>query len=61
MSKLVSTNWLQENLSKVKIFDATWCLPTSNRNPQKEFELGHIENSLFFGYQHRGNLKFVTW
>ena len=48
MSKLVSTNWLQENLSKVKIFDATWCLPTSNRNPQKEFEMGHIKNSLFF-------------
>ena len=58
MSKLVSTNWLQENLSKVKIFDATWFLPTSNRNPQKEFESGHIENALFFDldkFSHRNS------
>ena len=48
MGKLVSTNWLEKNLHKVKIFDATWCLPTSNRDPKKEFELRHIENSLFF-------------
>ena len=57
MSKLVSTSWLQENLSKVKIFDATWCLPNSNRNPQKEFELGHIENSLFFDLDKFSNHK----
>ena len=57
MSKLVSTNWLQENSSKVKIFDATWCLPTSNRNPQKEFELRHIENSLFFDLDKFSNHK----
>ena len=58
MSKLVSTNWLQENLSKVKIFDATWFLPTSNRNPQREFESGHIENALFFDldkFSHRNS------
>ena len=57
MSKLVSTNWLQENLSKVKILDATWCLPTSNRNPQKEFEMGHIKNSLFFDLDKFSNQK----
>ena len=29
---LVSTEWLSNNLSKVKIFDASWHIPNSNRN-----------------------------
>ena len=35
---LVSTDWLDQNLNKVKIFDASWHMPTSKRNAKKEFE-----------------------
>ena len=47
MNPLRSTNWLAENINKVKILDATWHLPNSNRNALKEYEHGHIENSIF--------------
>ena len=48
MKQLVSTNWLQENINKVKIFDASWHLPASNRNAIGEFENCCIKNSIFF-------------
>jgi thiosulfate/3-mercaptopyruvate sulfurtransferase len=44
MNPLKSTDWLAENIDKVKILDATWHLPNSNRNALKEYEHGHIEN-----------------
>ena len=47
MNPLKSTDWLAENIDKVKILDATWHLPNSNRNALKEYEHGHIENSIF--------------
>jgi 3-mercaptopyruvate sulfurtransferase SseA len=28
---LVSTEWFKNNLSKVKIFDASWHMPNANR------------------------------
>ena len=33
---LVSTNWLSENLNKVKIIDASWHL-VKNRNEVEEY------------------------
>ena len=48
MRPLVETDWLYENIKKVRIFDATWHLPNSNRNAKNEFLDSHIENSLFF-------------
>ena len=48
MSPLKSTNWLEENISKVKILDATWHMPNSNRNAFKEYEQNHIKSSIFF-------------
>jgi len=45
---LVSTEWLNKNLSKVKIFDASWHMPNSNRNAYKEFLNKHILGAMFW-------------
>ena len=33
---LVSTNWLNENLSKVKIIDCSWHMPLTQRDGYNE-------------------------
>jgi len=43
---LVSTQWLSENLNKVKIIDASWHL-MKNRNALEEYKKAHIENAIF--------------
>ena len=43
MKQLVSTDWLEKNIDKVKIFDASWHLPNSNRKAEEEYKLNHIE------------------
>ncbi len=48
MRQLVSTEWLEENIDKVKILDASWHLPNSNRKAEEEFKVSHIKNSVFF-------------
>ena len=45
---LVSTEWLNKNLGKVKIFDASWHMPNSNRNAYKEFFNKHIPGAMFW-------------
>ena len=45
---LVSTEWLKNNLSKVKVFDASWHMPNSNRNTHKEFLNKHIPGAMFW-------------
>ena len=45
---LVSTEWLNNNLSKVKIFDASWHMPNSNRNSHKEYLGKHIPGAMFW-------------
>ncbi len=45
---LVSTDWLEKNSNAVKILDASWHMPSANRDPHKEFLNEHIENSQFF-------------
>ena len=47
MKQLVTTEWLEKNINKVKILDATWCLPNSGRNAEEEFKENHIKNSIF--------------
>ena len=47
MKQLVTTEWLEKNINKVKILDATWCLPNSGRNAKEEFKEKHIKNSIF--------------
>ena len=43
---LVSTDWLNENLNKVKIIDASWHIDA--RNGLEEYEKEHIPNAIFF-------------
>ena len=47
---LVSTNWLKANLKhpNLRVLDASWHLPTENRDPAAEFALGHIPTARFF-------------
>jgi len=45
---LVSTEWLNNNLNKVKIFDASWHLPNSKRDAKKEYSEKHIPSAMFW-------------
>ena len=40
---LVSTEWLANNLSNLKILDCSWHMPNVNRNSYKEYINEHIE------------------
>jgi len=53
---LVSTNWLNDNLNKVKIIDASWHL-VKNRNAVEEYNKEHIENAIFFDLNKNSNQK----
>ncbi len=53
---LVSTDWLNENLKKVKIIDASWHL-VKNRNAIEEYNTEHIENAIFFDLDQNSNQK----
>ena len=45
---LVTTEWLEKNLSKLKIFDASWHMPSTKRNAIKEYENKHIPGAMFW-------------
>jgi len=53
---LVSSDWLNENLKKVKIIDASWHL-VKNRNSIEEYNKEHIENAIFFDLDKNSNQK----
>jgi len=53
---LVSTDWLNKNLNKVKIIDASWHL-VKNRNAIEEYNKEHIENAIFFDLDKNSNQK----
>jgi len=53
---LVSTDWLNENLNKVKIIDASWHLD-KNRSAIEEYNENHIENAIFFDLDKNSNRK----
>ncbi len=57
MNQLVSTNWLEKNINRVKILDASWHLPNANRKAEEEFKLNHIKNSIFFDIDKHSNQK----
>ena len=54
---LVSTEWLNKNHSKVKIIDATWHMPNTNRNAYEEYKAQHINNAIFFDIDKFSNQK----
>ena len=45
---LVASEWLANNLNKVKIIDCSWHMPNVNRYAEKEYLNEHIENAIFF-------------
>ncbi|MBC8308151.1 MAG: sulfurtransferase, partial [Pelagibacterales bacterium] len=55
MNQLVSTKWLNNNLTKVKILDASWHLPNVKRDALEEYRLNHIANSIFFDIDKNSN------
>ena len=55
MKQLVSTEWLDKNLSKIKILDASWHLANVKRNALDEYNLNHITNSFFFDIDKNSN------
>ena len=57
MNPLKSTSWLFENIGRVKILDASWHMPNSNRNALVEFNENHIESSIFFDLDKNSNQK----
>ncbi len=54
---LVDTNWLEENLNKVKIIDSSWHMPNVNRNANEEYIQEHIPGAIFFDIDKYSNLK----
>jgi len=53
---LVSTDWLSNNLNKVKIIDASWHL-VKNRNGIQEYNKEHIESAIFFDLDKNSNQR----
>jgi thiosulfate/3-mercaptopyruvate sulfurtransferase len=45
---LVNTNWLENNIDKVKIIDCSWHMPQTKRNGFDEYNKEHIPNAIFF-------------
>ncbi len=47
---IVETEWLATHLNApdLVIFDASWHLPTENRDPKAEYRAAHIPHALFF-------------
>ena len=54
---LVSTDWLESNLHKVKIFDASWHMPSTKRNAKKEYDKMHIKDAYFFDIDKISDIK----
>jgi thiosulfate/3-mercaptopyruvate sulfurtransferase len=50
MDALVSTQWLADHLDApdIRILDASWYLPSAERDPRDEYERGHIRGAMFF-------------
>ena len=52
---LVTTEWLTKNLSKVKIFDSSWHMPSTKRNAKKEYDEKHIRGAMFWDVDEHSN------
>ena len=45
---LVTSDWLENNLSDVKIIDCSWHMPGIDSNPKGEYSKNHIPGTIFF-------------
>lgn len=59
IQSLVSTDWLENNLldPNIKIVDATWHLPNSERKAEEEYKKNHIPGAIFFDIDEIANLE----
>ncbi|MES2254601.1 MAG: 3-mercaptopyruvate sulfurtransferase [Pseudomonadota bacterium] len=48
MSDIVSAEWLIQNLTKVRVVDASWYMPAEKRDAKAEFEAAHIPGAVFY-------------
>jgi thiosulfate/3-mercaptopyruvate sulfurtransferase len=55
---LVDTNWLQENIDKVKIIDCSWHMPQTKRNGFNEYQKERIKNAIFFRFRQKLKPKY---
>ena len=44
---LVNSDWLENNLGKVKLIDCSWHMPNVKRNAYKEYLKEHIPGAIF--------------
>ena len=54
---LVTTDWLENNLNKVKILDCSWHMPNVNRNSYEEYLQEHIPEAIFFDLDRYSDLN----
>lgn len=56
---LVSTEWLAAHLKdpELRVMDASWYLPTANRDPKAEFAAEHIPGARFFDIDEISDLR----
>lgn len=56
---LVSTEWLETHLNDpdLRILDASWFLPTEDRDPRTEFGVEHIPGARFFDIDEIADLR----
>ena len=45
---LVTSDWLENNITKVKLIDCSWHMPGVKRNGHKEYLKEHIPGAIFF-------------
>ena len=45
---LVETDWLEKNLTRVKIIDCSWHMPQTKRDGFTEYKVNHITGAIFF-------------
>ena len=57
---LIDTNWLEKNLNKVKIIDASWHMPNANRNGYDEYNKEHLPNAIFFDLDKNSKIDTIT-
>ena len=55
MKQLVSTEWLEKNLQKVKSFRCYLVFTNSNKDAYEEYKIIHIKNSIFFDLDKSSN------
>ena len=54
---IVSSEWLNKNIDKVKIIDCSWHMPSENRNSLEEYKNDHIVNAIFFDLEKNSDLN----